>query len=116
LTSLPALPTSLWRIFCYDNRLTRLPTLPASLTELDCRRNQLTGLDVTGLSLRKLDCSYNNMTSKSAVTGFTGTWGSWSDSFVYDPQNNEPFWSTWPPFLVSILRYVFFGWLWMRWM
>ena len=25
------------------------------------------------------------------------------------------FWDTWPPFLVSLLRYVLFGWLWMRW-
>jgi len=26
------------------------------------------------------------------------------------------FWSTWPPFLQWILRYVLFGWLWMRWL
>ena len=119
LTSLPALPSSLTRLYCQNNQLALLPLLPPSLKYLNCNNNKLKALNVTSLSLTGLDCSYNNMTSKANVVGFAGIWN--DQNYTFDPQNTQPneepapFWSTWPPFLVSILEYVLFGWLWMRW-
>jgi len=63
-----------------------------------------------------LICSYNYLPNKDDV-GFTG-----NGTFIFDPQNSTenlappPFWDTWPPILVTLLRYVLFGWLWMNWL
>jgi len=123
LKALPALPSGLTNLYCYGNQLTTLPTLPSSLHSLNCSNNQLTSLNVTGLTMYMLDCSYNDIARKTDVKGFTGTWD--GESFIFAPQNVEVepdpdppvphFWVSWPPFLVSILRYVLFGWLWMSW-
>jgi len=39
----------------------------------------------------------------------------WAQLFINDGTYTPPtnFWDSWPDFLVLILRYVFFGWLWM---
>jgi len=119
LTSLPKLPSTLTRLFCPGNLLTSLDVTGLPLDGLACHFNKLTTLDVTGLPLIALNCSHNKMADKSAVIGFTGSWD--GVDFVFDPQNNTTtppaphFWDNWPPFLVSILRYILFGWLWMRW-
>jgi len=127
LTALPTLPPEIYQLMCNDNELETLPVLPAELNYLFCENNKLIGLDVTSLTdLHALYCFFNNMTSKDAVVGFTGEWD--GEHFIFDPQNeatdpdpdpdpdsDAPFWSTWPPILVSLLRYVLFGWLWMNW-
>jgi len=82
------------------------------LDTLGCAHNQLTKLNVTGVPLTWLNCSYNNMKSKADVKGFTGTWD--SENFIFDPQNVT---NTVPQKLTLwqwILKYIFFGWLWMN--
>ncbi len=44
LTSLPTLPNSLQKFYCWNNQLTSLPELPNSLQHLFCGNNQLTSL------------------------------------------------------------------------
>jgi len=117
LTELPALPSSLVGLVCFMNQLSELPELPLGLLQLLCMKNQLTSLDVTGLHLNDLDCRDNNIASKSDVIGFTGEWD--NVNFFFNPQNPPPpthFWDNWPPFLQWLLEYVFFGWVWMRWL
>ncbi|MBC6243405.1 type III secretion system effector E3 ubiquitin transferase SspH1, partial [Salmonella enterica subsp. enterica serovar Newport] len=52
LTSLPALPSGLQKLWAYNNRLTSLPEMSPGLQELDVSHNQLTRLpqSLTGLS------------------------------------------------------------------
>ena len=112
LTSLPALPAGLIYLSCRDNQIKALPALPSTLDTLGCAHNQLTKLNVTGVPLTWLNCSYNNMKSKADVKGFTGTWD--SENFIFDPQNVT---NTVPQKLTLwqwILKYIFFGWLWMN--
>ena len=111
LTSLPALPNGLIYLDCSNNRLATLPKLPSSLNGLGCNGNRLTGLDVTGLQLELLWCQNNRIPNKSAIKGFNGTWD--GEYFIFDPQNDAPFWTTLSPFLQFILRWFLFGWLWM---
>ena len=74
------------------------------------------------------------MTSKSDVIGFTGEWD--NENFRFYPQNPQIIiktvlqwtlrlflsgvawilWPNWPPALQLVLKTVFFGWLWMRWL
>jgi len=105
LTSLPELPASLSTFVCSHNKLAFLPELPSSLWKLDCSNNKLSSLNVTNLSLTWLNCSNNNMKNKSAVKGFIDEWD--NTFFKFDPQNKLTIWQ-W------ILRYLLFGWLWMR--
>jgi len=63
LTSLPALPKNLQKLWCYNNQLTSLPDLPNTLEELGCSYNNLTSLPTLPNTLQILDCSYNNLTS-----------------------------------------------------
>jgi len=44
LTSLPTLPNTLTKLYCWGNELTSLPELPPTLTDLNCEKNQLTSL------------------------------------------------------------------------
>jgi len=119
LTSLPALPPGLRELWCHYNQLTSLDVTGLPLTYLVCNNNHLTELDVTGLQLENLDCRMNSIRDESVVKGFAGTWGATdaNGTVVYQfyPQSSTHFWSAWPPFMQWILEYVFFGWLWMRW-
>ena len=118
LTSLPALPSNLEHLNCSENQLASLPALPSTLTVLYCASNRLASIDVTGLSLKLFDCRYNDMTSASDVIGFIGIWN--SEDYHFYPQNSTTtpiptyFWSDWSPTMQFILKYILFGWLWMR--
>ena len=63
LTYLPALPPSLQRIYCSNNKLISLPSsLPYSLIELDCSENNLVTLpSLLPYSLKILSCRKNKL-------------------------------------------------------
>lgn len=118
LISLPVLTPALKFLSCSYNKLISLPALPSTLEALNCANNQLANIDVTGLSLTRLDCRENYLPNKAAVKGFTGTWD--GKNFIFDPQNSTPSpqLPPTPSFIANvwnfILRYLFFGFLWMK--
>ena len=61
LTSLPALPPILTKLYCYNNQLTVLPALPPTLELLYCNRNQLTELPALPPALKNLLCNNNRL-------------------------------------------------------
>ncbi|HAB3420176.1 TPA_asm: E3 ubiquitin--protein ligase [Salmonella enterica subsp. enterica serovar Enteritidis] len=63
LTSLPALPPELYKLWAYNNRLTSLPALPSGLKELIVSGNRLTSLPVLPSELKELMVSGNRLTS-----------------------------------------------------
>lgn len=117
LTSLPKLPAALTSLNCAGNRLTALPKLPGGLTQLNCAGNQLTALPSLPKTIKRVYCANNQMQSPPKLPRakeFTGTWD--GVNFVFEPQNapappvKQSFWKTLWQWL---LRYVFFGWIWM---
>ncbi|EJO8029660.1 E3 ubiquitin--protein ligase [Salmonella enterica] len=63
LTSLPTLPSELYKLWAYNNRLTSLPALPSGLKELIVSGNRLTSLPVLPSELKELMVSGNRLTS-----------------------------------------------------
>jgi len=63
LTSLPALPASLYLLNCSFNSLTTIIALPPALNQLDCAYNNITSLPALPNSLRTLSCGNNSLTS-----------------------------------------------------
>ncbi|MFZ4612815.1 MAG: hypothetical protein ACOYNH_03950, partial [Bacteroidia bacterium] len=63
LSSLPTLPNTLINLSCSNNLLSSLPNLPNSLTNLYCYDNQLTSLPTLPNSLTTLSCSNNQLGS-----------------------------------------------------
>ena len=56
ITSLPELPETLTRLYCYNTQLSVLPELPETLTYLDCRSTQLSVLPKLPEALTYLSC------------------------------------------------------------
>ncbi|EIC9237458.1 E3 ubiquitin--protein ligase [Salmonella enterica] len=67
LTSLPALPPELCKLWAYNNQLTSLPTLPSGLQELSVSDNQLASLPTLPSELYKLWAYNNRLTSLPAL-------------------------------------------------
>ncbi len=63
LTSIPALPNSLYLFYCSHNQLTALPTLPNTVINIQCYSNYLTALPTLPVSLNFLDCTSNQISS-----------------------------------------------------
>ena len=63
LTSLPALPSGLCKLWAYNNQLTSLPVLPPGLQELSVSDNQLASLPALPSELCKLWAYNNQLTS-----------------------------------------------------
>ncbi|EOW9746925.1 NEL-type E3 ubiquitin ligase domain-containing protein [Salmonella enterica subsp. enterica serovar Typhimurium] len=67
LTSLPALPPELCKLWAYNNQLTSLPMLPSGLQELSVSDNQLASLPTLPSELYKLWAYNNRLTSLPAL-------------------------------------------------
>ncbi len=60
---MPTLPSELYKLWAYNNRLTSLPALPSGLKELIVSGNRLTSLPVLPSELKELMVSGNRLTS-----------------------------------------------------
>jgi len=68
ITALPALPSGLDQLWCWDNQLSALPApLPTGLRELICNKNKLAVLPALPSGLVQLDCSDNRLTALPAL-------------------------------------------------
>lgn len=63
LTTLPALPSTLYYINCSFNALTSITALPSALVQISCSNNQLTTLPAIPASMRNISADHNLMTS-----------------------------------------------------
>ncbi len=63
ITSLPPLPDSLQKLYCYKTQITSLPPLPGSLQLLNCSHTKITSLPPLPKSLKCLNCSHTKITS-----------------------------------------------------
>jgi len=115
LASLPKLPATLGSLNCSNNQLTSLPKLPGGLEQLSCSGNQLTSLPGLPKTIKRLYCADNQMQSLPKLPrakDFTGEWD--GVNFIFEPQRPPEPQSFWKTLWQWILKWIFFGWLWMK--